>query len=162
MESFAPEFNSDDFGDFAFQGTFTGNAFGDFLLGEPTTLYFAVSSPDVGGTATQYSFFGQDEYNLNSRLTLSYGLRWQVLPAFVEDGGNLANFDQRNNSIVVPDNLAAYLQKQNIASSNWRFSSHSTPATSTRVGLAPGTSPPVRTVSPRACVKLTKAISSHG
>src|SRR6202044_3026094 len=97
------------------------NAFGDFLLGQPTTLYFAVSSPDVGGTATQYSFFGQDEYNLNSRLTLSYGLRWQVLPSFVEDGGNLANFDQRNNSIVVPDNLAAYLQQENITSSNVAF-----------------------------------------
>ena len=121
LESFAPEFNSDDFGNFVFQGGFTGSAFGDFLLGEPTTLYFAVSSPDVGGTATQYSFFGQDEWNLNSRLTLSYGLRWQVLPSFVENGGNLANFDQRNNSIVVPDNLAAYLQKQNIVSSNVAF-----------------------------------------
>ena len=121
LESFAPEFNSDDFGNFVFQGGFTGSAFGDFLLGEPTTLFFAVSSPDVGGTATQYSFFGQDEWNLNSRLTLSYGLRWQVLPSFVEDGGNLANFDQRNNSIVVPDNLAAYLQKQNIVSSNVAF-----------------------------------------
>ena len=29
----------------------------------------------------------------------------------MEDGGNLANFDQTNNSIVVPDNLAAYLTK---------------------------------------------------
>src|SRR6202007_3303326 len=105
LEGFATEFNSDDFGNFVFQGGFTGSAFGDFLLGEPTTLYFAVSSPDVGGTATQYSFFGQDEWNLNSRLTLSYGLRWQVLPSFVEDGGNLANFDQRNNSTVVPDNF---------------------------------------------------------
>jgi hypothetical protein len=121
LESFAPEFNSDDFGNFVFQGGFTGSAFGDFLLGEPTTLYFAVSSPDVGGAATQYSFFGQDQWNLNSRLTLSYGLRWQVLPSFVENGGNLANFDQRNNSIVVPDNLAAYLQKQNIVSSNVAF-----------------------------------------
>ena len=121
LESFAPEFASDDFGDFVFQNTFTGNAFGDFLVGEPTTLYFAVSSPDVGGTATQYSFFGQDEFQLNSRLTLSYGLRWQVLPSFREDGGNLANFDQNTNSIVVPDNLAAYLQQQKIVSSNVAF-----------------------------------------
>ncbi len=121
LESFAPEFASDDFGDFIFQPTFTGNAFGDFLEGAPTTLNFAVSSPDVGGTATQYSLFAQDEYQLNSRLTLSYGLRWQILPGFQEDGGNLANFDQRNNSIVVPDALAGYLTSQKISPSNVAF-----------------------------------------
>jgi hypothetical protein len=121
LESFAPEFASDDFGSFTFQPTFTGNAFGDFLEGAPTTLNFAVSSPDVGGTATQYSLFAQDEYQVNSRLTLSYGLRWQLLPGFQEDGGNLANFDQRNNSIVVPNALAAYLTKENITPSNLAF-----------------------------------------
>jgi hypothetical protein len=121
LESFAPEFASDDFGDFIFQPTFTGNAFGDFLEGAPTTLNFAVSSPDVGGTATQFSLFAQDEYQLNSRLTLSYGLRWQMLPGFQEDGGNLANFDQRNNSIVVPNALAGYLTSQKITASNVAF-----------------------------------------
>jgi Carboxypeptidase regulatory-like domain len=121
LESFAPEFASDDFGSFIFQPTFTGNAFGDFLEGAPTTLNFAVSSPDVGGTATQYSLFAEDEYQFNSRLTLSYGLRWQVLPGFQEDGGNLANFDQRNNSVVVPDALAKYLVTQNITASNVAF-----------------------------------------
>jgi hypothetical protein len=121
LESFAPEFGSDDFGTFVFQPTFTGNAFGDFLEGAPTNLYFAVSSPDVGGTATQFSFFGQDEFQVNSHLTMSYGLRWQVLPGFQEDGGNLANFDQRNNSIVVPDALAGYLKSQNITASNIAF-----------------------------------------
>ena len=131
LESFAPAFASDDFGSFTFQpahtdadgmsGVFTGNAFGDFLEGAPTTLAFAVSSPDVGGTATQYSLFGQDEYQVNSRLTLSYGLRWQILPGFQEDGGNLANFDPRTNSIVVPNALAGYLAQQNIESSNLAF-----------------------------------------
>ena len=121
LESFAPEFASDDFGDFIFQPNFTGNAFGDFLEGAPTTLNFAVSSPDVGGTANQFSLFAQDEFQLNSRLTVSYGLRWQVLPGFQEDGGNLANFDQRNNSIVVPDALAGYLTSRNITSSNVAF-----------------------------------------
>jgi hypothetical protein len=121
LESFAPAFPSDDFGSFIFQSTFTGNAFGDFLEGAPTTLNFAVSSPDVGGTATQYSFFAQDEFQVSSRLTLSYGLRSQILPGFQEDGGNLANFDQRNNAIVVPDALAAYLTSQNITPSNVAF-----------------------------------------
>ena len=104
-----------------FQPTFTGNAFGDFLEGAPTTLFFAVSSPDVAGTAREYSVFGQDVYQINSRLTLSYGLRWQIMPGFQEDGGNLANFDQRNNSIVVPDQLATYLSGQNLQASNLAF-----------------------------------------
>ena len=112
---------SDDFGSFTFQPTFTGNAFGDFLQGTPTTTFFAVSSPDVGGQTTQFSLFAQDEWQLNSKLTASYGLRYQLLPAFHEDGGNLANFDQRTNSIVVPDNLAAYLQKQSLQKSNLAF-----------------------------------------
>jgi Carboxypeptidase regulatory-like domain len=118
VELFLP---SDDFGSFTFQPNFTGNAFGDFLEGAPTTLFFAVSSPDVGGSATQYSLFAQDEYQVNSRLTLSYGLRWQILPGFHEDGGNLANFDQRDNSIVVPNELSSYLAQNNLQSSNLAF-----------------------------------------
>ena len=129
LESFAPAFASDDFGSFTFQPSFgqgpndhfTGNAFGDFLEGAPTTLNFAVSSPDVGGTANQYSIFAQDEFQMSSRITLSYGLRWQILPGFQEDGGNLANFDQKTNAIVVPDSLGAYLTSQNITSSNLAF-----------------------------------------
>jgi hypothetical protein len=124
IETFEP---SDDFGQFTFNDTnplqpiFTGNSFGDFLVGAPTTLFFAVSSPDVAGSAWQYAVFAQDTYQVSSRLTLSYGLRWQILPGFHEDGGNLANFDQRNNSIVVPNELTSYLQKQNIEASNLAF-----------------------------------------
>lgn len=122
LESFAPVYASDDFGAFTFQPNFKlGNSFGDFLIGAPQTLNFAVSSPDVGGTAWQYSFFGQDEFQPSSRLTLSYGLRWQVLPGFTEDGGNLANFDQRTNSIVVPDALSGYLASNNLQASNLAF-----------------------------------------
>lgn len=118
IETFQP---SDDFGLFTFQPTFTGNAFGDLLEGAPTTLFFAVSSPDVGGTAWQYSVFAQDEMQLTSKLTVNYGLRWQVLPGFHEDGGNLANFDQNTNSIVVPDELSSYLQANNLQTSNLAF-----------------------------------------
>jgi len=118
IETFLP---SDDFGQFTFEPTFTGNSFGDLLEGTPTNIFFAVSSPDVGGTAWQYSLFAQDEYQITNKLTLSYGLRWQILPGFQEDGGNLANFDQSNNSIVVPNKLASYLSAQNIESSNLAF-----------------------------------------
>ncbi len=118
IETFLP---SDDFGQFTFQPTFTGNAFGDFLEGSPTTLFFAVSSPDVAGTTWQYAAYAQDQYQVTSRLTLNYGLRWTVLPGFNEMGGNLANFDQKNNSIVVPDALSKYLAADNLEASNLAF-----------------------------------------
>ncbi|MGI4830620.1 MAG: carboxypeptidase-like regulatory domain-containing protein [Janthinobacterium lividum] len=130
IETFQP---SDDFGSFTFQptsgpATCTGtqpcpgqSAFGEFLQGTPTTLFFAVSSPDVGGDALQSSFFVQDEWQVSHTLTLSYGLRYQILPPFIEDGGNLANFDERSNAIVVPNGLAGYLQTQKIQASNLGF-----------------------------------------
>ena len=122
LESFAPVYNSDDFGTFLFQPSFyQNNSFADFLVGAPQTLLFAVSSPDVGGTAWQYSFYGQDEFQVTPKLTVNYGLRWQVLPGFQEDGGNLANFDQRTNAIVVPDELSGYLTANKLTSSNVAF-----------------------------------------
>jgi hypothetical protein len=118
IETFLP---SDDFGDFTFEPTFTGNAFGDFLEGLPTTLFFAVSSPDVSGTTWQYAAYAQDQYQVSNRITLNYGLRWTLLPGFNELGGNLANFDQTDNSIVVPDALSSYLAAENIEASNLAF-----------------------------------------
>ena len=118
VELFLP---SDDFGQFTFQPTFTGNTFGDFLTGTPTNLFFAVSSPDVSGKAWQTSVFLQDDYQVTPKLTASYGLRWTILPAFYLAGGNAANFDQTTNSIVVPDELPSYLAKNNLQVSNTAF-----------------------------------------
>ncbi len=118
VELFLP---SDDFGQFTFQPNFTGNAFGDLLIGAPTTLFFAVSSPDVVGRAWQTAGFVQDTWQATPKLTIDAGLRWTVLPPFYLLDGDAANFDQRTNSIIVPDALAATLQKENLQGSNLAF-----------------------------------------
>jgi Carboxypeptidase regulatory-like domain len=85
---------SDDYGLFTFnQNTFTGSSFGDLLLGAPNTTYFAVTGPrdDAGGA--QYGIYGQDQWQINDRLTLNFGLRWELLPPFVDKNGIQANFD---------------------------------------------------------------------
>jgi hypothetical protein len=85
---------SDDYGLFTFnQNTFTGSSFGDLLLGAPNTTYFAVTGPrdDAGGTQT--GIYGQDQWQVNDRLTLNFGLRWELLPPFVDKNGIAANFD---------------------------------------------------------------------
>ncbi len=100
LESFG---GADDFGAFTFdQGVFTGNAFANLLLGLPTKTYVAQSGPDVHAHTIQTGVYAQDEFRLNDRLTLTYGLRWQALPAFVSDLGNLTAFDIRNGGIIIP------------------------------------------------------------
>jgi carboxypeptidase family protein len=100
LESFG---GADDFGAFTFdQGIFTGNAFANLLLGLPTKTYVAQSGPDVHAHTMQTGVYAQDEFRVNDRLTLTYGLRWQALPAFVSDLGNLTAFDIRNGGIILP------------------------------------------------------------
>jgi hypothetical protein len=100
LESFG---GADDFGDFTFdQGIFTGNAFANLLLGLPTKTYVAQSGPDVHAHAVQTGVYAQDEFRVGDRLTLTYGLRWQALPPFVSDLGNLTAFDVRNGGIIIP------------------------------------------------------------
>jgi Carboxypeptidase regulatory-like domain len=100
LESFG---GADDFGSFTFdQGIFTGNAFANLLLGLPTKTYVAQSGPDVHAHAIQTGVYGQDEWRLNNRITLTFGLRWQALPPFVSDLANLTAFDIRNGGIIVP------------------------------------------------------------
>src|SRR5271170_3303362 len=100
LESFG---GADDFGAFTVdQGIFTGNAVANLLLGLPTKTYVAQSGPDVHAHTIQTGIYAQDEFRLNSRLTLTFGLRWQALPAFVSDLGNLTAFNVQNGGIIIP------------------------------------------------------------
>ncbi len=94
LESFG---GADDFGALTFSAnTFTGNAFADFLLGLPAKTYVARSGPDIDGRARQIAVYGQDTWSAGNRLTVNYGLRWQVLPPFTEKNGNITVFDKVN------------------------------------------------------------------
>jgi Carboxypeptidase regulatory-like domain len=85
---------SDDYGLFTFnQNVFTGSSFGDLLLGAPNTTYFAVTGPRDNAGGAQTGFYGQDQWQVNDRLTINFGLRWELLPPFVDKNGIQANFD---------------------------------------------------------------------
>lgn len=92
---------SDDYGLFTFTGGLTGNTFGDFLQGLPDTSYFAVTGPRDGAGGPQVGLYVQDEWQVNNRLTVTAGLRWEWLPPFVDQHGIQANFDPKTNAILV-------------------------------------------------------------
>jgi hypothetical protein len=85
---------SDDYGLFTFnQNVFTGSSFGDLLLGAPNTTYFAVTGPRDNAGGAQTGIYGQDQWQVSDHLTLNFGLRWELLPPFVDKNGIQANFD---------------------------------------------------------------------
>ena len=46
---------------------------------------------DASGVQT--GIYGQDQWQVNDRLTLNFGLRWEVLSPFVDKNAIAANFD---------------------------------------------------------------------
>ena len=63
------------FGDFSFTNRFTGQPYGDFLLGAPTTVTRLDPWAAQYFRWTDVSFYIQDDFKVNARLSLSYGLR---------------------------------------------------------------------------------------
>jgi hypothetical protein len=87
-------FTGDDMGTFGFNGQYTGQPFGDFLLGVPFQTQLANTGPDVDGITNHYGFFAQDDFRVNGRLTLSFGVRYELHPMFFDRALTTSQFDR--------------------------------------------------------------------
>jgi Carboxypeptidase regulatory-like domain len=97
--------SGDDYGVYNFRGAFTGNNFADFLLGLPDAVTIAVTNVDVDGFANHYHFFAQDNFKISPKLTLEYGLRYELHAPFKDRNFNIGNFDRdtaRTGRVIVP------------------------------------------------------------
>ncbi len=88
--------NQDIFGDtqgnYSFDGSFTGNAVADFLLGYAKT-YNQLDLEDRTHTRTSTgSFYFTDNWRATSRLTLNLGVRWEIIPHAYDVQNRLSNF----------------------------------------------------------------------
>jgi outer membrane receptor protein involved in Fe transport len=90
-------------GDFTFTGQYTGNAAADFLMGFPIQFRQATGNPTLDGSSWTYAGYAQDEFRINSRLTLTYGLRYEVNQPFVESHDHLAAFHPGQQSVKFPN-----------------------------------------------------------
>jgi Carboxypeptidase regulatory-like domain/TonB dependent receptor len=89
-------------GQFAFSTNYTGNSFGDFLLGLPTSVFRAYPLSLYGNYANQWAAFVQDDYRVTPRLTLNLGLRWAYNPFFNGVNGQTSAFDYATGKVIVP------------------------------------------------------------
>ena len=84
---------ADDYGDFFFNGQYTGNNFADFLLGVPYYTYVTHTPPrNIDGKTTHYYGYAADTFRATQKLTLTAGLRVSRIPPLY-DPINLTNFD---------------------------------------------------------------------
>ena len=73
----------------------------------------------MDGVATHYGFFVQDEWRVNTRMTLSGGLRYELRPPFEDREENISNFlrDTPNGDVVVPSRASIDLTAPGFAGS---------------------------------------------
>ncbi len=98
-------FDGEELGRYEFDGSFTGNAFADFLLGVPRFTGYILPAPDVNPYATYFAFFAQDDWRPTATLTINYGLRYDLRPPMKDRSNQLGNFDREfpGGRIIVSD-----------------------------------------------------------
>ena len=92
----------DNYGVFSFNGSKTGNAYADFLLGLPATMSqdAPVRKLDNG---SYYSVFLQDDYRVHPRVTLNLGIRYDVQMPLTDPFDRKLAFVQGARSTVSPN-----------------------------------------------------------
>src|ERR1700733_3038666 len=89
-------------GEFTFTTQYTGDAFGDFLLGNPAQVYRSFPLTLYGNRGIEWAGFAQDNYHATPNLTFNVGLRWEYNPFFDGIDGQTSAFDFSNGKVIVP------------------------------------------------------------
>lgn len=104
-------FSGDDMGEYRWNGLFSGNAMADFLLGFPQRTRLANTSPDIDGITWHQGYYAQDDFRVNRKLTLNYGVRYEYHRPFWDQTLQLANFDRAfpGGRVIVPNQASLAL-----------------------------------------------------
>ncbi|MFB3902499.1 MAG: carboxypeptidase regulatory-like domain-containing protein [Acidobacteriota bacterium] len=87
----------------------------DALLGlasEFTTYY---TNDETRIRVRRMAGFIQDDWRTTSKLSLSLGVRYELLPYWGEDKDRLTNFDVTRQKILVPESTRSYLEQKGLA-----------------------------------------------
>ena len=97
-------------GIFNFLGTYTGNSFGDFLLGYPDSVTRDYFKELNGDWANFGSFYVQDSFRVTPSLTLNLGARLELNSFYQGIRGQKSGFDLATGKVIVPSSIDANVQ----------------------------------------------------
>ena len=80
-------------GAFTYTGQFSGDAFGDFLLGYPINAVSGIGRGDEDGRTTWLHVFAQDDWRVRDNLTLNLGLRYEYNQHMRDAANRLSSVD---------------------------------------------------------------------
>ncbi len=107
-------------GQIGFTGTYTGSAEADFFLGLPAYMGYGLGyNGTVGQRNNAIGAFAQDDWRISSRLTVNFGIRWQLFTPIYEVGDRMTNFGMYSGQIMLAgvngNSRALYNQYNGIA-----------------------------------------------
>jgi outer membrane receptor protein involved in Fe transport len=88
-------------GVFNFTGTYTGNGFADFLLGLPFSGSRGFPRNRFGGREQNQAFYVTDTWKVTRNLTVSAGLRYELIHPRLLDNHTAASFDPFSDKLIV-------------------------------------------------------------
>jgi len=95
------------YGSFNYTGTFTGNAYADFLLGLPTTSSRLAPLGERTDHAYELGVYAEDVWKLTPKLTVSYGLRWERQGWPTYNDGLVYNWDRSTGNVIISPSKAS-------------------------------------------------------
>jgi hypothetical protein len=78
----------------------TGNAMADLLLGLPTTSSNNPYAPKIYVFTTAFDGYAQDDWKITPRLTLNYGMRWELNTPFTAANNGQSTFSPSQLAVV--------------------------------------------------------------
>ncbi|QHN04332.1 carboxypeptidase regulatory-like domain-containing protein [Granulicella sp. WH15] len=97
------QYYQDGRGIFNFNGQYTGQALADFLLGDLQATTRDPGDPGVHSFTTSSDFFVLDQYQVSKKLTLTYGIRYELDFPEGEKNNRIASYDPTTGSMPVAD-----------------------------------------------------------